>query len=267
YGARRRSVDGDVAGLGVDGDLLLIGPGGEVELVLDHAVVVLELPAAQLAVDLRRGLLEGVVVGHRVLEVHGLLLVVGLLALVGDHVAADRVDDDLVIGGAGEDLHVPLPGGVVLVVVELDRVEDAVADLLLRGLHGVRGGHRRGVGAQVGVGAVVVGGGIAAVVGRTAVVAAVIRAAVVAAVIRRALVGSAVVGVAGRGVGSVGVGVAVVGGSAAGGSQGEHRAGGERRRACPESASNGHADLLSPCPGGPRAGPLVIRGYARDPAS
>src|SRR5699024_10204074 len=116
-----RSVDRDVSGLGIDGDLVLVlvRTGGDVELVLDHAVVVLELPPAQLAIALRRGALERLVVGHGRVEVDGLRLVVGGLVLHLGDLTGDRVDHDLVIGGTVQDLDVPLPGPGVLVVVEL----------------------------------------------------------------------------------------------------------------------------------------------------
>src|SRR5699024_5573826 len=192
-----RSVDRDVSGLGIDGDLVLVRTGGDVELVLDHAVVVLELPPAQLAIALRRGQFERLVVGHGRVEVDGLLLVVGGLVLHLGDLTGDRVDHDLVIGGAVQDLDVPLPGPGALVVVELDRVQRALTALVLRGGDRVLRLDGRGVGAQIGARAVVAGvrGGVSPVVG-PAVIA---HAAAVAGT--AVITGPAVVaGFGGRGV-------------------------------------------------------------------
>jgi hypothetical protein len=54
----------------------------EVELVFLLAVVEFELPAHELSVGLLLGTFEGVVEGHRFVEVDGLLLVVGRVVLV-----------------------------------------------------------------------------------------------------------------------------------------------------------------------------------------
>src|SRR5699024_8951063 len=130
-------------------------------------VVVLELPPAQLAIALRRGELERLVVGHGRVEVDGLLLVVGGLVLHLGDLTGDRVDHDLVIGGTVQDLDVPLPGPGVLVVVGLGRVQRALPDLGVRGGAGVLRLGGRGVGAQIGARAVVAGaaGGVSPVVG------------------------------------------------------------------------------------------------------
>src|SRR5699024_10425396 len=89
-GRRRRrcragsaSVDSGLAGFGVDRDLLGVVAGADVELVPGPAVVVLELPAADRPVHLLGRDPAGFVVAHRVLEVDGLLLIVGPHLLVG----------------------------------------------------------------------------------------------------------------------------------------------------------------------------------------
>src|SRR5699024_9704959 len=107
----------------------------------------LELPAADRPVHLLGRDPAGFVVAHRALEVDGLLLIVGPLLLVGDDLALDGVDDDLVIGAFDEHLDVPLPGPGIFVVVVLDGVESALACGLLRCGDRVLGAHRQGLAA------------------------------------------------------------------------------------------------------------------------
>src|SRR5699024_5537678 len=180
------SVDRGPAGLGVDRDLLGVVAGADVELVLDHPFVVLELPAAHRPVELLDRDLAGLVVAHRVVEVDGLFLVIGPLLLVGDDLAGDGVDDDLVIGAVHQDLDVPLPGAGILVVVELDGVERALAGGLLRRGHRVLGAHRPGLAAQIDVGPVL--GGVLRGIAPIARAAAVAAAAVTAAALTAAAV-------------------------------------------------------------------------------
>src|SRR5699024_9140340 len=130
-------------------------------------------------------------------EVDGLLLVVGGLVLHLGDLTGDRVDHDLVIGGTVQALDVPLPGPGVLVVVELDRVQRALTDLVLRGGDRVLRLDARGVGPQSGARAVVAGlrGGVSPVAG-PAVIAHAAAVAGTAVIPGRAVVA----GFGGRGV-------------------------------------------------------------------
>src|SRR5699024_1564702 len=134
-------VDGDAFGFDIDRGLGLPAVLLEVELELLRAVVVFELPPDEPARTLLLCEVERLIEGHRILEVDGLLLIIGAVLVVVDDLARLRVDLDIVVGRAVVYRHLVLPGAVGLVPILFDAVHDAVAGLLQRRLDRVLGAH------------------------------------------------------------------------------------------------------------------------------